>query len=146
MPVWRDWMLALITPAGAGGGAMSPPPPPHPHRTTAMSKASAAAAICAPPCRNSRALLRPAAKCQDGKRESFIYWLDRVADVRMEESGCIFAPLRTVDPIQAVQAQWVTFGNARMLEVLVCVAHADTLHHGARPPIADGGERHDFRK
>src|SRR6185369_7651001 len=61
-------------------------------------------------------------------------------------SGGILAPLRTADPIQGMQAQRVTFGNARVLEVLIRVAHADALHDRTRPLIADSRERHDVWK
>jgi hypothetical protein len=58
--------------------------------------------------------------------------------------GGILAPLRASDAIQAVQTKRVTRGNARMLEVLVRVAHTDALHDGARPLVVNGRERHDF--
>lgn len=63
----------------------------------------------------------------------------------LRASGCSLLPApRDADAIQAVQAQRMAFADAGVLEVLVCVIHADPLRHRARAQTADGGERNDF--
>jgi hypothetical protein len=49
-----------------------------------------------------------------------------------------------VDPIEAVHPERVARGDARMLEVLVRVLHADALHHRPRAQVGEGGERDDL--
>src|SRR5262245_54577198 len=66
--------------------------------------------------------------------------------------GRIVCPCRTLgahpqsprDPVETVRSQRVAFRDARVLEGACVLFHAQALHHGARAPVADGGERHHF--
>src|SRR5258706_14615087 len=54
------------------------------------------------------------------------------------------APRLDAETIQAMQAQRAALREARIVEILVRVVHADAFHHGARCAIENGREGDDF--
>ena len=62
-----------------------------------------------------------------------------------EGLGITAQPLRARRFIQAVWPKWTSFRDARMLEVCICVFHADALHDRDRRCIHDRSKGHDLR-